>query len=166
MLYACDAPCLAERYRVAAAGVYVGLRLCRIGLPQRAPAAAAATLPAATPCYFWPAVVVSEFINLSRRRAMLITTTTSLVECYRNHIITRISIQTAGLAFGGTGLCSYRVRGVDGSCAEHSTIESYTVFICNSHTYHYLVTTHSLFHSRLKTFIFRKSFPLQPFISS
>ena len=45
-------------------------------------------------------------------------------------MITQISIQTAGLAFGGTGLCSYRVRGVDGSCAEHSTVESYTVFIC------------------------------------
>jgi len=42
----------------------------------------------------------------------------------------RISMQTAGLAFGGTGLCSYRVRGVDGSCAEHLTVESYTVFIC------------------------------------
>ena len=36
-----------------------------------------------------------------------------------NLLITRISIQTAGLAFGGTGLCSYRVRGVDGICAEH-----------------------------------------------
>ena len=45
-------------------------------------------------------------------------------------IFTQISIQTAGLAFGGTGLCSYRVRGVDGSCAEHFTVESYTVFIC------------------------------------
>jgi len=31
------------------------------------------------------------------------------------------------MAFGGTGLCSYRVRGVDGSCAEHFTVESYTV---------------------------------------
>jgi len=27
----------------------------------------------------------------------------------------------------GSGLCSYRVRGVDGSRAEHSTVESYTV---------------------------------------
>ena len=36
---------------------------------------------------------------------------------YSNHTTTRINIQTAGLAFGGTGLCSYRVRGVDGSCA-------------------------------------------------
>ena len=35
----------------------------------------------------------------------------------------------AGLAFGGTGLCSYRVRGVDGSCAEHLTVESYTIII-------------------------------------
>ena len=39
-------------------------------------------------------------------------------------MITRISIQTAGLAFGGTGLCTYRVRGVDSSCAEHLTVES------------------------------------------
>ena len=44
-------------------------------------------------------------------------------------IITRISIQTAGLAFSGTGLRSYRVIGVDGSCAEHLTVESYTVFV-------------------------------------
>jgi len=36
-------------------------------------------------------------------------------------------MQTAGLAFGGTGLCCYRVRGVDGSCAKHLTVESYTV---------------------------------------
>ena len=35
-----------------------------------------------------------------------------IVEFYSNHIITRISIQTAGLAFGGTGLCSYHLRGV------------------------------------------------------
>jgi len=27
--------------------------------------------------------------------------------------------------YGGTGLCSYRVRGVGGSCAEHLTVESY-----------------------------------------
>ena len=26
-----------------------------------------------------------------------------------------------------TGLCSYRVRGVDGSCAKHSPVQSYTV---------------------------------------
>jgi len=39
------------------------------------------------------------------------------------HTTTRISIQTAELAFGGTGLCSYRVRGVDGSCAKHLTVE-------------------------------------------
>jgi len=38
-----------------------------------------------------------------------------------------VSIQTAGLAFGGTGLCSYRVRGVDCSCAKHLTVESHTV---------------------------------------
>ena len=30
----------------------------------------------------------------------------------------------------GTGLCSYRVRRVDGSCAEHLTVESYTGHLC------------------------------------
>ena len=57
--------------------------------------------------------------------------------------MTRISrpIQTAGLAFGGTGLCSYRVRGVGGSCAEHLTVESYTVIICKQS---YLVFHHPL----------------------
>jgi len=54
---------------------------------------------------------------------------THRVECYYNRTITRFSIQTAGLAFGGTGLCSYRVRGVGGSCAEHLTVESYTIII-------------------------------------
>ena len=90
---------------------------------------------------------------------------------YSNHTITRISIQTAGLAFGGTGLCSNRVRGVDGSRAKHLTVESYTVIICqqslsaNSHTYYYWYSiTHSLFHSRLNTFLFCKSFPPQPFL--
>ena len=34
-----------------------------------------------------------------------------------------------GLAFGGTGLCSYRVRGVGGSRAEHLTVESDTIII-------------------------------------
>jgi len=48
----------------------------------------------------------------------------------RQVCVTRISIQTAALAFGGTGLCSYRVRGVDGSYAEHLTAESYMVIIC------------------------------------
>ena len=80
------------------------------------------------------------------------------------HIITRISIQTAGLAFGGTGLCYI---GVDGICAEHLTVESFTVFICQQS---YLLLfgipspTHS--HSRLITFLLCKSFPLQPFLSS
>ena len=35
----------------------------------------------------------------------------------------------------------------------------------NSHTYYYWYSiTHSLFHSRLKTFLFCKSFPPQPFL--
>ena len=42
------------------------------------------------------------------------------------------------LAFGGTGLGSYRVRGVDGSCAKHLTVESYMViYAANSYTYYY-----------------------------
>jgi len=60
----------------------------------------------------------------------------SLVECYSNHTTTRIRIQTARLEFGGTGLCSYRVRGVDGSCVKHLTVESYMViYALNSYTY-------------------------------
>ena len=89
------------------------------------------------------------------------------------HIMTRIRIQTAGVAFGrcgtGTGLCSYRVRGVDGICAEHLTVESYRILygLCL-----YLPTViltviwysiaHSLFLSRFKTFHLCKSFTLQP----
>ena len=38
-------------------------------------------------------------------------------------------IQTTGLAFGGTSLCSYHVRDVDGSCAKHLTVESYIMVI-------------------------------------
>jgi len=55
----------------------------------------------------------------------------------------RISIQTAGLV-GGTGLCSYRVRGVDGSYAEHLTIESCTVVICQQSYLLLLVFHHPL----------------------
>jgi len=44
----------------------------------------------------------------------------------------------AGLAFGGTGLCSCRVRGVDGSCAKHLTVESYMVIYApNSYTFYH-----------------------------
>ena len=51
-------------------------------------------------------------------------------------LTTGIRIQTVGLAFGGTGLCSGRVRGVDGSCAKHLTLESYMIiYASNSHTY-------------------------------
>ena len=71
-----------------------------------------------------------------------------------------LASSTAGLEFGGTGLCSYRVRGVDGNCAEHLTVESYTVIL----TIIWYSITHSLFHSRLKTSLFCKSFPPQPFL--
>ena len=72
--------------------------------------------------------------------------------------------QIYGLAIGGTGLCSYRVRGVGGSCAEHLTVESYTIIISlHSYLYRYSIT-HSLFHSRLKSFLFCKSSLPQPFL--
>jgi len=58
--------------------------------------------------------------------------------------MTRISIQTAGLAFDGTGLCTYRVRGADGSCAEHLTVESYTVIICQQSYLLLLIFHHPL----------------------
>ena len=52
--------------------------------------------------------------------------------------VEQIRIQTAGLAFGGTGLCSCRVRGVVGSCTKHLTVESYMViYDSNSYTYYY-----------------------------
>ena len=79
--------------------------------------------------------------------------------------ITWFSIQTAGLAFGGTGLCSYRVRGVGGSFAEHLTVESYTIiFSLQSYFYYWYSITHSLFHSRLKSFLFCESSLPQPFL--
>jgi len=99
-----------------------------------------------------PTLVVTHQLQVERRRQGKFASqrptfyhcATPLTECYSNHIITRISIRAAGLAFGGTGLCSYRVSGVDGSCAEHLTVESYTVFICQQSTYEYLVFHHPL----------------------
>jgi len=42
------------------------------------------------------------------------------------------------LRCGGTSLCSYLVRGVDGSCAKHLTVKSYTIiYAANSYTYYY-----------------------------
>ena len=87
------------------------------------------------------------------------------IECYSNHIITRISIQTARLAFGGTGLCTYRVRGVDGSCAKHLTVESLRSFMLLTVILiiiSFLSPTHS-FIPGLKS-LFCKSFPLQPLV--
>jgi len=40
-----------------------------------------------------------------------------------------LSHSGAWISVRGTGLCSYRVRGVDGSCAKHLTVESYTVVV-------------------------------------
>ena len=112
------------------------------------------------------ALVKNNWAHWVQARLIFLQSSHNHPTCYSNHI-TWISIQTTGLAFGGTGLCTYRVRGVDGSCAEHLTVESYTVFICQQS---YLLLglrgtpspTH--FHSRLKTFLFCKSFPPQPFL--
>jgi len=52
--------------------------------------------------------------------------------------------------YGGTGLCSYRVRGVDISCEQHLTVESYTVIIFQQSYLLLLVFHHPLtlsFHS-------------------
>jgi len=58
-----------------------------------------------------------------------------------------------------------RHRGVDGSCAQHLTVESYTVFICQqSYLLLFGIPSPTNFHSRLKTFLFCKSFPPQPFL--
>ena len=49
------------------------------------------------------------------------------------HIITRIRISNAGVAFGRhRGVCSYRVRGVDGSCAKHLTVKSLRSYAANT----------------------------------
>jgi len=74
------------------------------------------------------------------------------------HTITRISIQTAGLAFGGTGLCSYCVRGVDGSCAKHLIVESYTVVMLLTFILSIPSPPHS-FIPELKPSFFYKSSP-------
>ena len=43
------------------------------------------------------------------------------------HIIRKLEPRPLEWHLAGTGLCSYRVRGVDGSCAKHLTMEFYTV---------------------------------------
>ena len=70
-------------------------------------------------------------------------------------------------AFGGTGLCFYRVRGVDGSCAERLTVESYTIIIYQQSTYLLLFGIPSPTHyfiARIKPSFLCKSFPPQPFL--
>jgi len=71
---------------------------------------------------------------------------------YSNHMITRISIQTTGLAFGGNGRCSYLVRGVGDSCAKHVTVESYMVSMLLTVILSFSSPTHS-FIPGLKPFL-------------
>ena len=44
----------------------------------------------------------------------------------------------------GTGLCSCRVRGVDGSCTKHLTVESYMVIYASTATLIIIVFDHLL----------------------
>jgi len=61
----------------------------------------------------------------------------------------------------GTGLCSYRVRGVDGIFRAFNCRISYGLFLPTVIlTVIWYSITHSLFLSRLKTFLLHKSFPL------
>jgi len=90
--------------------------------------------------------------------------------------ITRISIQPAGLAFVGTCLCSYRVRGVDGSCAKHLTVESYRptivmlltvigeVVLINIIIISFRSPTHSFIPGLKPSFSANPSIPPQPFL--
>jgi len=51
------------------------------------------------------------------------------------------------------------------SCAEHLTVESYTIIIfLQSYFYYWYSITHWLFHSRLKSFLFCESSLQQPFL--
>ena len=63
--------------------------------------------------------------------------------------------------YSGDGLSCSRTSGSNNNL----TVESYMViYASNSYTYYQFFITHSHFHSRLKTFFFSKSFPLQPFV--
>ena len=65
--------------------------------------------------------------NQGKQLRLLSMSSASRIVCSELH--DRIRIPTAGLAFGGTGRCPYRVRGVDSSCAKHLALESYAVIM-------------------------------------
>ena len=65
-------------------------------------------------------------VNYNQGKQLSMSSASHIV-CSELH--NRIRIPTAGLAFGGTGRCPYRVRGVDSSCAKHLALESYAVII-------------------------------------
>ena len=61
--------------------------------------------------------------------------TKSLALCTQQHELESRPLEWRS---AGTGLCSCRVRGVDGSCTKHLTVESYMViYASNSYTYYY-----------------------------
>jgi len=61
---------------------------------------------------------------------------------------------------GLPGLCSYRVRGVDGCCSKHLPVESYTVVMLLTFILIIIsIPSPSLLYSRLKTLLLCKSFP-------
>ena len=68
----------------------------------------------------------------------------------------------------GTDRCSYRVRGVESSCAKHSTVpESYTVVMSPTLIIISIQSPSQSFNPGLKpSFFFFKSFPPQPSFSS
>ena len=63
----------------------------------------------------------------------------------------KISIQTAGLAFGGPGLCSYRVKGVDGSHAKHLTVESYATVMLPAFLLIIIIFLFFIYYNRQRT---------------
>jgi len=60
-------------------------------------------------------------------------------------------------------MCSYRVRVVDGSCAKHLTVESYTVVMLLTVILIIISFPSPTRSFTLGTFLFCKSFPPQPF---
>ena len=91
----------------------------------------------------------------------------STIDCgATNDLVHELESRPLEWRSAGTGRYSYRVRGVDGSCAKHLTTEFYTVVMLLIYIYLLLVVFHqpSLFHSSLKTFSANPSRRSLPFL--
>jgi len=55
------------------------------------------------------------------------TVTSTLLRYYADNVNPELESRPLEWRSAGTGRCAYRVRGVEGSCAKHLTIEFYTV---------------------------------------